>query len=183
MEPTEMTTKTKWAVDPNHTEVGFKVKHLMVSNVRGRFSEFDANIYTAGEDFTTAEIDFWLNAASISTGNEKRDAHLRSADFFDVEQFTELRFKATDIFVKQGNKYAMYGELTMKGIKKRIELDIEFGGIIKDPSGNNKAILNVTGKINRKDWALNWNAALETGGVMVSENVWIDCDVELTKQS
>lgn len=184
METTQVITKTKWVIDPMHSQVGFKVKHLMFSNVRGTFKEYDADIFSDEEDFTNAEINFRINPASINTGDEKRDAHLRSADFFDVENFKEINFNA-DTYVKVDNdgKYELYGDLTIKGIKKQIKLDVEFGGIVKDPWGNHKAIFSITGKFNRKDWGLNWNAALEAGGVLVSEDVWISCEVQLTKQS
>jgi len=175
-------TKTKWVIDPLHSQIGFKVKHLMVSTVRGTFKEYDLSIYTTEEDFLSAEIDFWINPPSIDTGQEKRDAHLRSADFFDVENFKEISFTG-NTFEKIGeNSYALYGDLTMKGIRKQIKLDVEFGGVIKDPWGNHKAIFTINGKINRKDWGLNWNAALETGGVLVSEEVWISCEMQLAKQ-
>lgn len=182
METTEVSTKTKWVIDPMHSQVGFKVKHLMFSNVRGTFKEFDASIYTTEEDFMSAEIDFRINPASINTGDEKRDAHLRSADFLDAENFKEINFTA-DSYEKADNngRYTLVGDLTMKGIKKQIKLDVEFGGVVKDPWGNQKAIFSISGKINRKDWGLNWNAALETGGVLVSEEVWINCELQLTK--
>ncbi len=184
METTEVITKTKWGIDSAHSEIGFKVKHLMFTNVRGSFKEFDASIYTTGEDFMSAEVDFWINPASINTRDEKRDAHLRSADFFDVENFKEINFTGnTYEKVDKEGHYKLYGDLTIKGIKKQIKLDVEFGGVVKDPWGNHKAVFNVNGKINRKDWGLTWNAALETGGVLVSEDVWISCEVQLTKQS
>ena len=184
METTLIETKTKWAIDTLNSQIGFKVKYLVFTNVRGSFKEFDANIYTKGEDFTGAEIDLRINAASIDTGIEKRDAHLRSADFFDVEEFKEISF-TSDSFVKgeEDDRFELYGELTMRGIKKKIKLDVEFSGIIKDPWGTGKAMFSISGKINRKDWGLNWNAALETGGVLVSEDVWINCEVQLMKQS
>ena len=183
MQTIEVNTKTKWVIDPAHSEIGFKAKYLMFTNVRGSFKEFEASIYTTGEDFLSAEVDFWINPASIDTGNEKRDAHLKSADFFDVEKFKEINFTG-NTFEKTGDdNYKLYGDLTMKGIKKQIKLDVEFGGVVKDPWGNPKAVFNIKGKINRKDWGLNWNAALETGGVLVSEDVWIDCEVQLVKQS
>ncbi len=183
METTSKNDKVKWIMDPAHSEIGFRVKHLMVANVRGVFKEFEANIYTTGEDFLTSEIDFWLNPASVYTGDEKRDGHLRSADFFDVENFKEINF-TPDTFesVDNDGSYEMYGTLTIKGIGKKIKLDVEFGGILKDPWGSQKAIFSINGKINRKDWGLNWNAALETGGVLVSDDVWINCEVQLSKQ-
>jgi polyisoprenoid-binding protein YceI len=186
METTDVKTetKTKWGIDTAHSEIGFRVKHLMVTNVRGTFKEYDASIYTTGKDFMTAEIDMWINPASISTNEEKRDGHLKSGDFFDVEKFKEINFTGNTFEKKDDNgRYALYGELTMKGVKKQIELDVEFGGIVKDPWGNEKAIFSVNGKINRKDWNLGWNAALETGGVLVSEDVWISCELQLVKQA
>ena len=184
MKTTEVTTKTKWVIDPAHSEIGFKVKHLMIANVRGSFKEFDASIYTTDENFMTAEIDFWLNPASVDTGDEKRDAHLKSVDFFDVENFKEINFVAnTYEHVGKNGSYELYGDLTIKGIKKRVKLDVHFSGVIKDPWGNEKAVFTISGKINRKDWGLNWNAAMETGGVLVSEEVWVNCEVQLVKQA
>jgi len=184
METTDVITKTKWGIDPVHSEIGFKVKHLMVANIRGSFKEFGASIYTTEENFRSAEIDFWIDPASINTGDEKRDAHLKSADFFDVENFQEINFTANTFEnVDKDGSYKLYGDLSIKGIKKQIKLDVEFGGLVKDPWGNHKAVFNINGKINRKDWGLNWNAVLETGGVLVSEDVWIICEVQLIKQS
>ena len=184
METTSVTTKTKWAIDHAHSEIGFRVKHLMIANVRGSFKEFDASIYTSGEDFMTAEVDFWVNPASINTGDEKRDEHLRSADFFEVDHFKEITFLAnTYEKTPKGGNYALYGDLTIKGITKKIKLNVAYGGLMKDPWGNNKAVFSVSGKINRKDWNLNWNAALEAGGVLVSEDVWLNCELQLAKES
>src|SRR5579872_1414568 len=183
METTEK-IKKKWGIDPMHSEIGFKVKHLMFTNVRGSFKEYEANIVTTGDDFMTAEIDFWLNPASINTGDEKRDGHLKSGDFFDVENFKEINFVGnTYEKVDNDGSYNLYGDLTIKGIKKQVKLQVEFGGVVKDPWGNEKAVFNINGKINRKDWGLNWNTALETGGVLVSEDVWINCEIQLAKQS
>ena len=184
MGTTDANTKTKWAIDTANSQIGFTAKYLKFSNIRGVFKEFDATIYTMGGDLMSAEVDFRVNAASIDTGNEQRDAHLGSADFFDVEQFKEINFTA-DSFVDGFNeeKYTLYGNLTMKGIKKAIELDVEFGGIIRDPWGTDKAMFSIKGKINRRDWGLDWNKALEGGGVLVSEDVWINCEVLLIKQS
>jgi polyisoprenoid-binding protein YceI len=174
--------KVKWNIDPIHTEIGFKVKHLMITNVRGTFAEFDASIYTTGEDFISAEIDFWLNAASVNTGNEKRDEHLKSADFFYTEKFKEIHFTGNTFEKSEADdKYKIYGELTIKDIKKQIKLDVDFGGIIKDPWGGQRAGFNINGKINRKDWGLHWNTVMEAGGVVVGEDVWIICEVQLTK--
>jgi polyisoprenoid-binding protein YceI len=180
----ENTVKTKWGLDPTHSEIAFKVKHLMITNVKGVFKEFEASIYTTGEDFMTSEIDFWLNPASVDTGTPDRDAHLKSADFFDVENFKQISFTG-NTFEKVDNdgSYTLYGDLTIKGITKQVKLDVEFGGVMKDPWGNEKAGFAVNGKINRKDWGLVWNAALEAGGLLVGDEVRISCEVELVKQS
>ena len=179
-----MSIKTKWIIDPIHSEIGFKVKHLMITNVKGFFKEFDASIYTTGDDFMTAEIDFWLNPASIDTGSADRDKHLKSADFFDAENHKEICFKGNRYEnVDNDGSYELWGELTIKGITRKIKLDVEFGGVEKDPWGNEKAGFSINGKINRKDWELNWNAVLETGGLMVSNDVSIKCEVQLMKSN
>ena len=176
-----METKTKWVIDPSHSEIAFKVKHLMISNVKGTFGEFEAQVLTDGSDFSTAEINFSLKAASIDTGSADRDTHLRSADFFDAENFKELTFKATSFKPTGDDTFALSGDLTIKGISKPVKLEVEFGGLMSDPWGNEKAGFSINGKINRKDWGLNWNAALEAGGVLVGEEVRINCELELLK--
>ncbi len=183
MKTKEVQTKTKWIIDPVHSEIGFKVRHLMITNVKGDFKEFDASIYTTGEDFMTSEIDFWLNPASVDTRDPNRDAHLKSPDFFDVENHKQISFQGNTYEKVGDDSYTLYGDLTIKGIKKQVKLDVEFGGVMKDPWGNEKAGFTITGKINRKDWELNWNAALETGGVLVGDDVIINCEVQLIKQS
>jgi len=181
MANTETLTKTKWVIDPAHSEIAFKVKHLMITNVKGVFKEYEASIYTTGNDFMTAEIDFWMNPASVDTGDEKRDAHMKSADFFDVENFKEIRFVGNSYEKAGDDKYILWGDLTIKDITRKIKLDVEFAGTMKDPWGTEKAGFNINGKINRKDWGLNWNAALEAGGVLVSDTVNISCEIQLLK--
>ena len=174
--------KTKWLRDAAHSEIGFKVKHLMLTNVKGEFKTFEASIYTTGDDFMSAEIDFWLDPASVDTRSADRDGHLRSADFFDVENHKQINFVAnTYEAVDNDGSYELYGDLTIKGITHRIKLDVEFGGVMTDPWGNKKAGFTINGKINRKDFGLNWNAALEAGGVLVSDEVRISCEVQLMK--
>lgn len=177
-------TLTKWTIDPMHSQLGFKVKHLMFTNVRGKFDEYKADIYTIGNDFTTVKIEVTIDPISINTNDEQRDGHLRSADFFDVENCKEIIFKSTSYEkTKKNGNYSLFGDLTIKGITKRIRLEMESGGILKDPWGNEKAIFNITGRIRRRDWGLNWNAALEAGGVLVSEEVWINCEIQLTRDT
>lgn len=179
-----MATKSKWVIDPEHSEIGFKVKHLMISNVKGVFTEYEANIITTGDDFLTAEIDFWMNPASLETSVENRNAHLKSADFFDVENHKEITFVSNTIEpVDNDGSYELWGELTIKGIPKKIKLNVEFGGVTKDPWGAEKAGFEIHGKVNRKDWGLNWNTALESGGFLVGDTVNINCEIELLKQS
>jgi polyisoprenoid-binding protein YceI len=175
-------TKEKWVIDPAHSEIGFKIKHLMISNVRGIFKQFDASIYTTGDNFETVEVDCWIDAASVDTGNADRDKHLIGPDFFDSAHFPQLTFTANTVEnVDKDGSYELWGELVIKGISKKIKLDVEFGGVVKDPWGNEKAAFTLNGKINRKDWGLNWNTALEAGGVLVSEDVRISCEVQLMR--
>jgi polyisoprenoid-binding protein YceI len=174
---------TKWIVDPAHSEIQFKVKHMMITTVTGSFKEFTSEVETSGEDFTTAKISFEANTASIFTNAEQRDAHLRSADFFDAENFPVLSFSGSGIGKVDDESYRLTGDLTIRGVTKPVVLDVEVGGVGKDPWGNTKAGFSISGKINRKDWGLNWNAALEAGGVLVSDDVRIFCEVQYAKQA
>lgn len=176
-----MANQTKWSIDQAHSDITFKVRHLMIAHVKGSFKIFDASIYTSGKDFTTAQIDIWIDASSITTGDSKRDEHLKSADFFDVENHKQIAFTSGDFEKADAEgRQELWGELTMKGITKKIKLTVEFGGIIIDPWGNEKAGFTLTGTINRNDWGLVWNSTMETGGLLVGETVKISCEVELT---
>jgi len=179
---TQTIAKTKWNLDPAHSEIGFKVKHMMITNVSGSFGKFEVNVETEGIDFATASIDFTADLASISTGNDDRDNHLKSGDFFDATQHPNLKFVSTKIEKKDQDSLVLHGNLTVKGTTKPVTLDVEYGGIAKDPWGNEKAGFTVTGKINRTDFNLNWNAALETGGFLVGEDVKLYAELELVKQ-
>ncbi|HPG08763.1 MAG TPA: YceI family protein [Saprospiraceae bacterium] len=174
------TEKVTWKLDPAHSEITFKVKHMMISNVKGAFNAFQAEIH--GEDFTKAKITTDIDAGSIDTNSADRDGHLKSADFFDVEKYPTLHFESSTFTKVSGDQYKLTGFLTMKDVRKEVSLDVEFGGINKDPWGNEKAGFSVEGKLNRKDWGLNWNAALETGGVLVSEEVRIQAELQFVKQ-
>ena len=177
-----MTTK-KWVVDPTHSEIQFKVKHLMITNVTGSFNIFTVDAQTEDEDFTNAKISFTAEAASVSTGNEQRDGHLKSADFFDAEKFPQLKFTTTKYeSVDNDGSYELYGNLTIKDVTKPIKLAVEFGGVVKDPYGNTKAGFTINGKINRKDYGLTWSAVTEAGGVVVSDEVRINCEIQLIEQ-
>ena len=180
MQTTEVIKKTKWSIDPIHSEISFKVKHLIVATVRGVFKEYNSSIYTTGKDFLSIESDIWINPASINTGDEKRDEHLKGPDFFDVENHKEINFIGnTYLQTDVADIFELYGDLTMKGITKRIKLDVRFNGIVKDPWGSYRAVFVISGVISRKEWGLNWNTALEAGGVLVSDDVAVNCEVQL----
>ncbi|NHM01749.1 YceI family protein [Flavobacterium difficile] len=173
---------TTWAIDPTHSEIGFKVKHMMFTNVSGSFGTYDATISTEEDDFSTAAIEFSANIDSINTKNADRDAHLKSADFFDAENHPKLTFVASSVTKIDEENYEIAGDLSLHGVTKPVTLKSEFSGAMKDPWGNTKVGLNIEGKINRKDWGLNWNSALETGGVLVSEEVKLNIELQLVKQ-
>ncbi|MDR3651345.1 MAG: YceI family protein [Paludibacter sp.] len=175
------TTETKLlhgVIDPAHSKVQFKVKHLMISNVLGVFREFEGKASMIENDFSSAVVNFSINTASIDTEVADRDAHLKSADFFDVENYPKIEFEGKGMTQKDEDNYELKGNLTIKGVSKPITLSVEFGGLMTDPWGNKKAGFSVTGEINRKDWGMGWNAALEAGGVLVGEKIKLICDVE-----
>ena len=173
---------TKWIVDTTHSELVFKIKHLMISNVSGSIKNFKAEAETNGLDFSTAQINLTAEMNSITTNNEQRDAHLRASDFFEVDKYPELRFKSTKVEKTGDDTFDLYGELTLKGVTKPVKLSAEYNGVAKDPWGGERAGFVITGKINRSDWGVNFNGVLETGGVMLSEEVKIHSEIELVKQ-
>lgn len=180
MEATLVPVQTKWSMDQAHSEIGFRVKHLMIAHVKGTFKTFDASIYTASDDFTTAEVNLWIDPSSIDTGDTKRDEHLKSADFFDVSNHKQITFTSSTLGKSDNDgNHELWGELTMMGVTKNVKLNAQFGGIIKDPWGNEKAGFAVSGKINRSDWGLTWNTTLEAGGILVSDEISISCEIEL----
>jgi polyisoprenoid-binding protein YceI len=174
-------SKTNWNLDPTHSEIGFKVKHLMITNVSGSFGKFNATVSTEGDDFGTASIEFNADIDSINTGNEQRDGHLKSGDFFDAAAHPQLTFVSSKLEKKDDENYVVHGDLTMHGVTKPVSLNAEFGGIGKDPWGNEKAGFSINGKINRTDFNLTWNAPIETGGVLVSEEVKINGEIQLVR--
>lgn len=178
-----MANQTKWVLDPAHSEIDFKVRHMMITNVKGEFRNFDGLILTNGDDFSTGNVELNIESGSVFTNNTDRDNHLKSADFFDAENFKALKFTSSSLKKLDDDNYRLKGLLSIKGIEKEITFDVEFGGINKDPWGNLKAGFSLSGKINRKDWGLNWNAALETGGVLVSDEVRINAEVQFVKQA
>lgn|SRR5690606_20803383 len=173
--------QTKWNLDPTHSEIGFKVRHMMMTNVSGEIEKFDLTVVTQGEDFSTAAVDFSADVATVNTGNADRDGHLKGPDFFDAENHPKLVFKSTRVEKKDDENYIVKGDLTIRGVTKPVTLNVEFGGIGKDPWGNTKAGITVSGKIIRSEFGLTWNAALETGGVLVSDEVRLFGEVQLVK--
>jgi len=174
---------TIWSLDQAHSELGFKAKHMMISNVKGKFDKFDVNVETEEDDFTTAKIVVKIVADSVNTGVDQRDGHLKSADFFETETYPQMVFTSKSLEKKDDDNYILVGDFTIKGITHEEKMNVEFGGINKDPWGNTKAGFTLSGKINRKNWGLVWNTALETGGFLVSDEINLNCEVELTKMA
>jgi polyisoprenoid-binding protein YceI len=173
---------TKWVLDPTHSELQFKVKHLMITTVTGSFTKFTAELETEDDDFETGKASFAAEVASIHTGNTDRDNHLVTGDFFDAAEYPTISFESTSL-VQTGDDYKLNGNLTMKGVTKFITLNVEFGGTAVDPWGNTKAGFTINGKIKRSDWGLTYNAALETGGVMLSDEVRLVGELQFIKQA
>ena len=182
MDTVQSMTRFKWTLDPSHSQIGFRVKHLMVTNITGVFCEYNGNIYTTGDDFVNAEMNLSINVGSVRTGDFTRDTHLKSPDFFDTENFREIKFKGARLKRMQGSGYILDGDLSIKGVTRRIKLDVEFNGIEKDPWGSKRAGFEITGKISRNDFGLTWNAVLESGVVMVGDEVAIKCEIQLIQQ-
>ena len=175
--------KINWVIDPTHSELGFRIKHLMISNVSGTFNEFEAKMETDNEDLSTARIQATIKAASVSTNNKQRDQHLQNGDFFEVEKYPEISFRSTKVEKLDHEQFIIYGELTLKGITKPVKLNVEYSGVTKDPWGGYRAGFTVTGKITRSEFGLNFNSVLETGGLALSDEVKIHSEVQLVKQA
>ena len=171
--------QTNWTIDQPHSKIGFNVQHMVVAEVEGSFKEFDAKVVTSNADFNGATVEFTAKTASIDTDNEKRDAHLKSDDFFNAEKYPEIKFKGK--LVKEGDKYVLKGDLTLRDVTKPVVLDVKFGGTVK-AWGGEKAGFKVTGKINRQDYGLKWSKTTEAGGLVVSDEVELIAKVELNKE-
>lgn len=182
MNTTQTVTKTKWNLDTKHSEIQFKAKHLMISTVTGTFKTFDATMETDGDDFCKSEITFSADINSITTGNEERDGHLKSADFFNAEKFPKLSFVSTGIEKKDETNFVLSGNITLLDVTKPVSFNVEFGGIAKDPWGMTRAGFTMTGKINRRDFGLNWNVLTEAGGLLVSEEIKLNASVQFVRQ-
>lgn len=172
-------TEQKWNVDASHTGVGFSVKHMMVSKVRGRFTGLEGTLEGNPEDLTEAKINFKIDASTIHTNSEDRDNHLRSADFFDTETYPNITFVSTNITKVKNNKYELTGDMTIKDTTKKVTFEAEYEGSGKNPWGVDVAAFEVEGKISRKEFELTWNQALETGGVLVGDDIKIQIDLQL----
>lgn len=178
---TFVNAQTKWNVDKSHSNVGFSVTHLVISEVTGQFKSFNADIETKNDDFTDAKINFTIDVASISTENEGRDKHLKSDDFFNAEKFPKITFVGKSFKKVEGKKYKLVGDFTMRDVTKQITLDVVFNGTVKDPWGNTKAGFKISGELNRMDYNVKWNNLIEAGGAVVSKEVAININLELNK--
>ena len=178
----EVTTTTTWNVDPVHSHAQFKVKHMMISNVKGEFTAVTGKLELNSSDITKSRVEASIDATTINTREAQRDAHLKSADFFDVEKFPVLIFKSSRISKETVDELAVEGDLTIHGVTRKVVFEVEGPSApMKDPWGNTRIGLSATTRINRKDFGLTWNSALETGGIMVGEDVTITLDVEFVK--
>jgi polyisoprenoid-binding protein YceI len=174
---------TKWNVDSMHSEVGFKVKHMMITNVSGSFGQFNASAETEGDDFTTAKFDFSAAIDSINTGVADRDTHLKSDDFFNAEQYPEMTFKSTGITKIDDENFVINGDLTIRDVTKPVQLNAEFGGIAVDSYGQTKAGFTINGKIKRSEYNLKWSAVTEAGNIVVSDDIKLHSELQFVKQS
>jgi polyisoprenoid-binding protein YceI len=179
---TPVATPAVWAIDPAHSEVGFAVKHLMVATVKGVFRNFTGKLVLNEHNLAASSIEAEIDVTSIDTRQDQRDAHLRSPDFFDAENFPTITFRSTKVEQVRHGHYHVIGELTIRGVTREVVLDVEESGRGGDPWGGQRIGYSATTKINREDFGLTWNQALETGGVMVSRDVKITLDVQVVKQ-
>jgi polyisoprenoid-binding protein YceI len=170
-----------WAIDPSHSSIEFVARHLMVTKVRGRFGGLDGAV-TIAADPLQSSVHAQVDANSVDSGDAKRDEHLRSADFFDVERYPTIEFQSTGVEERGDGRYTLVGDLTVHGVTKSVRWDLEFDGTVQDPWGGTRAGFSATTEVNRKDWGLEWNVALETGGFVVSEKVRLNIEIEAVKQ-
>ena len=171
-------TTSKWNIDTTHSGINFSVRHMVVSKVRGRFAKFSGSVELDEYDLTRSAVDVTIDAASIDTGTAQRDEHLRSADFFDVAKFPELRFRSNGIEKLSEDRYRVSGELTIRDVTREVKLEVEYGGQNKDPWGNERIGFFAKTAVDRKDFGLGWNQVLETGGVLVGDRIEIELEIE-----
>ncbi|MEB3100070.1 YceI family protein [Ferviditalea candida] len=175
--------KSKWSVDPAHSNIDFSVRHMMIAKVKGAFETFTAEVDADPEDLTTAGIRFTIDAASINTREKDRDAHLRSADFFDAEKFPNITFQSRSIAKKAEGEYEVTGDLTIRDVTRSETFTVTYEGTGKDPWGNERVGFSGNGSVNRSDFGLTWNAVLETGGVLVGDEIKISFEIQATRQN
>lgn len=175
--------KTNWKIDNMHSEIGFKVRHMMITNVNGSFGQYTAEASTEGNDFSKANFSFAAAIDSINTGVADRDGHLKSDDFFNAEAFPELTFKSTGVQAVNDEHYLISGDLTIRDVTKRVEFSTEFGGIVVDPYGQTKAGLTISGKINRSEFGLKWSALTEAGSIVLSDEIKLHAEMQFVKQN
>ena len=179
----ETATATQWVLDPMHSDVQFKIKHLVISSVTGSFKSFQGTVQSAGEGFENAQVEFTLDVDSVDTNQEQRDGHLKSDEFFDTAKFPHIKFVSTSFVKESGETYELTGDLTMKDVTKSVTLEAEYGGAAVDFYGNYKAGFEVSGKINRKDFGLTWGAVTEAGSIVLGDDVKLIMNVQLIKQA
>ncbi|QEH40401.1 YceI family protein [Chitinophaga sp. XS-30] len=172
-----------WKIDPAHSEIEFKVKHLMITNVTGHFGEYSATLESGKDDFSDAVISFEADVNSISTKNQQRDEHLKSADFFDSAKYPKITFSSTEVKKKDAENFVLTGDLTIRDVTRPVELEVEYTGTLVDPYGQTKAGFELKGKINRKDFGLTWSATTEAGGLVLSDDVRLVLAVQMVKQA
>lgn len=172
-----------WKIDPIHSDIKFKVRHLLISTVAGQFKKFDATVESDKDDFSDAKITFEAEVDSIDTGNEMRDNHLRTNDFFDAANFPKITFVSDSLTKKSGEEYELTGDFTIRGITKKIKLDVTYNGKAKGLDGSELAGFEMTGKINRMDYGVKWNALTETGGIALGDEIKLDIAVEIKKNA
>jgi polyisoprenoid-binding protein YceI len=177
----ETMTKTKWSIDKAHSEIQFKAKHLMITSVTGSFKAYDADIEMEGSDFSTAQIKFTADVNTVDTGNEQRDGHIKGEEFFDAAKFPKLEFVSSKMSKTADKEYTLEGNLTIRDVTKHVKLNVTLGGIAKDPWGNTKAGLEVSGKINRKDFGLKFHVVNEAGDLLVGDDVKLHAEIQLAK--
>lgn len=176
-----MTNSTTWVIDPMHSEVQFKIKHLVISTVTGSFKKFEGAIISEGDDFNNAKVSFTMDVKSIDTNQSHRDEHLQGGDFFESETYPEIKFQSTSFNKENENDYKMIGNLTMKGVTRPLELNVEYGGSEKDMYGNLKHGFEVTGKINRKEFGMTYNAITEAGGLTLGEDIKLIANIQVAE--
>ena len=174
--------ETNWKIDNMHSEIGFKVRHMMISNVVGNFGDFNADAVVLNDDFTTAKFNFEASVDSINTGVADRDGHLKSADFFDAAAHPKLTFHSESIARKSDSEFELSGIMNIKGVDKPVVLAMDFAGIAVDPYGQTKAGMSLTGKIKRSDFGLTWSAVTEAGNIVLADDINLNCEIQLVKQ-